>query len=116
MAKKEKTQKRAEHRGEDWPGAKVYLPPEAYRLVWLISASEGTSRSRVMMLIITNYLAGVTPERLLQKFRTLGEPTLKAPPRRPGPPTSTVKIGHPAQQIPQKISLTRLATEDEQEA
>lgn len=111
----EKKLKRAEHRGEDWPSAKVYMPKEAHKLVRLIAASEGTSRSFVMMIIITNYLAGVTPERLIQKFRTLGEPTLKPPPRRPGPPTSTVRIGQ-TQQAPRKVSLSRLAAEDEQEA
>lgn len=104
---------------EKWQMAKVYLPPEAHRWIRLIAASENISRSSVMMRIITNYFAGIQNQStsILKAFKALPDemPHLKNPRRRPGPPTSTVKIGHPAQQAPQKISLTRLATEDERE-
>ena len=106
------------HHGKPWPGAKVYMPEEAHRLVRLIAASEDISRSQVMMTIITNYFAGVDPSYLVQKFKALPpEPVLKPPPRRPSQPTSQVRIGHQTQRTaPQKVSLSRLVAEDEREA
>ena len=102
---------------EKWQMAKVYLPPEAHRWIRLIAASEDISRSSVMMRIIMNYFAGVQSHDVLKAFKALPEelPHVRPPRRRPGQPTSNVRIGHPAQQAPQKISLTRLATEDERE-
>lgn len=93
------------------------MPEAAHKLVRLIAASEDITRSQVMMTIITNYFAGVDPEYLIKKFRALPpEPVLKDPPRRPGPPTSNVKIGR-QKTVPkaQPVSLSRLAAEDETE-